>query len=387
MSSYDFDRVIDRRGYSEKWDEPPYGIQGDITPMWVADMDFAVPDFVLQGLRQRLEQPTLGYASLDARYKPAVLGWYARRHGVKELRPEQLSYQNSTIGALVSALQVFTQSGDPVLVNTPNYTGFTNALRNTGRVLVQSPLRRDQNGIYRMDFADMEQKIHENGIRCFILCTPHNPTGRVWTADELQTLGNLLQKHHVRVIVDEIWADFVFTPNRHLFVPQISDYLRANSIVLGGATKTFNLAGLHACYAVVCDETLRRSYEAACTATHYNEVNTLTAQALIAAYEQGDGYVDALLDYIRANMQHTLQALGQQLPKLGVYLPEGTYTMWLSLQNTGRSDEENRSRIAAQGLVLSPAQSYNDQGHFRMNLACPRAQLQTALQKLALALA
>jgi len=385
---YDFDQIIDRRGSSKKWDNRLYLVDGTkpLSPLWIADMDFPIPDCVLSAIRTRLEHPILGYCDIDPRFSQSVAGWAERRWGVTGLQPEFVDCQNSAMGGVASALRTFTRPGDPVLIHLPDYTGFTYCALHTGCRLVGSPLVQDESGVFRMDFEDMERKITEEHIKCMIFCSPHNPTGRVWTGGELEQMGALCEKYGVSVISDEVWADFVYDPARYLPTATASGWLRQNTITVSGASKTFNLSGLHTAYSIVYDEGLRRLFRKRASESHYNSPNTLSVAALIGAYTEGDQYVDELTAYIRTNMELAHSFISRDLPALRSCLPEGTYTMWLDFTGTGYSEEENIRRLGKEGLMLSPGRDYNLSGWFRMNMACPRVQIEQALQALKAAL-
>ena len=381
---HNFDRTIDRRGFSKKWDLPRYPAASDrpLSPMWIADMDFAVPDCVLDEIRARLEHPVFGYSDPDPRFAQAVIQWAQDRHGITDLQPEYIRCQNSALGGVVTAIQTLTQPGDPVLVHLPNYNGFTKAISDAGRRLVGSPLVQDKNGIFRIDLEDMDRRIQEEHIKCLIFCSPHNPTGRVWTREEIEAVCRLCEKRGVFLISDEVWSDFVFAPAQHISTTQVSPYAHEHTITLNGASKTFNLAGLHASYSIVYSGELRRVYHKLSDASHCNAPNTLSLAALIGAYTGGRAYVDELVSYIRRNMELVHSFIGREVPNVRSYLPEGTYTMWLDFTATGRSEEENSRRMGAEGLVIKPASDYNGNNWFRMNTACPRSLVEQALQQL-----
>ncbi|RKI69392.1 aminotransferase class I/II-fold pyridoxal phosphate-dependent enzyme [bacterium 1xD42-67] len=386
---YDFDQVLDHKGYSRKWDAPRYPAAPEepLLPMWIADMDFAVPSCVLDAVRARMEHPVFGYCDTDPRFAQAVSDWAKVRRGVEDIAPEHVRYQNGSLGGVVSAIQTLVQPGGPVLVHLPNYNGFTKAIADAGCRLVGSPLVQDEAGLFRMDLADMEERILAEGIECLLFCSPHNPTGRVWEREELEGMCALCERLGVSIISDEVWADFVFAPARHISTAQISDYARRSTITLNGASKTFNLAGLHTSYSIVYDQALRERYHQASTASHYSAPNTLSVAALIGAYTGGHQYVDELVAYIRQNMELAHGSISQQVPSVASYLPQGTYTMWLDFNGTGRSQEENARRMGAKGLVINPGSDYHGDNWFRMNLACPRSQVERALQALKAAMA
>lgn len=381
---YNFDRIIDRRGFSKKWDQPNFTLPAGVEPipMWIADMDFATPDCVLDALHKRIQQPTFGYFSPGQEYYDAIIHWRKTRFGIQDLTADCIRDENTTVGAAVTAMLLSTQPGDGILVNAPNYNGFTAAIKNAQRRLVKSPLVQDEDGVWRMDFADMERCIQTEKIRCFLFCSPHNPTGRVWTKPELLQLAELCSRYQVLVVADEIWSDFVFKPLEHLSFSQVSDYAHEHSVSVYGPSKTFNLAGLRCGYSVIYNKQLGKEYAQISQMSHYNLPNTFTVEATIAAYRQGADYADQLLSYIRANMVYAKQYIDQQLPMLRCTLPQATYTLWVQFYSTGRSDEENIQRMVNQGVLVNPASDYNGSGYFRMNVACPRSQLQKALDAL-----
>lgn len=386
---YDFDTRLDRTGFSQKWDKPNFSVPEGVSliPMWIADMDFASPAFVLDTLRRRLDHPTFGYFSVPQRFTDAILNWRKGRFGDSELTADCIHDENSTVGAVVSTILLSTQPGDGVLVHTPNYNGFTYAIEKAGRKLVGSPMFRDAAGVWRIDFADMEKRIVDEKIRCFILCSPHNPTGRVWEREELLQVAALCEKHNVMIVADEIWSDFVFAPAKQTTFATLTPYTRSHTVSAYGPSKTFNLAGLRCAYSIIYDSALREVYQKYSGMTHYNVPNTFTIEAVTAAYEQGADYVAQLLAYIRANMEHADAYIKKNLPCLESCLPEGTYTMWVRFVNTGRTDRENAQRMANEGLLVNPSSDYNGTDYFRMNLACPRAQLDEALAALSRAMA
>lgn len=381
---HDFDQVINRRGSSTKWDRPRYSASPDkpLSPMWIADMDFAVPECVLKEIRSRLEHPVFGYSDPDPRFAQSIIQWAQDRRGVTDLRPEHIRCQNSALGGVVTAIQTLTDPGGPVLLHLPNYNGFTKAIADSGRRLVGSPLVQDGNGVFRIDLEDMDRRIQQEHIRCLIFCSPHNPTGRVWTREEIEAVCELCERRGVSIISDEVWSDFVFSPNRHLSTTQVTPYAHEHTITLNGASKTFNLAGLHASYSIVYQDELRQAYHKNSDASHTNAPNALTIAALIGAYTGGAEYVDKLVPYIHQNMELVHKFLRREVPAVRSCIPEGTYTMWLDFTATGRSQEENIRRMGEQGLVINPGSDYHGENWFRMNVACPRSLVEQALRQL-----
>lgn len=351
--------------------------------MWIADMDFAAPDCVLEAMKTRLNHPIMGYFELNDSFYAPIKKWQSMRFGVQGIENQHLACHNSVLGGLISALKVLTKEGDPILVHQPHYTGFENSIKNNNRVMISSPLVQTEAGRYIMDFADMEAKIKEHHIRCAILCSPHNPTGRVWDKEELTQFVALCERYDVKIISDEIWSDFVFDNKKHVTLQSINAYAKQNTIALYAPTKTFNLAGLVIAYSIIYNEELMAKVAQVAEATGYNMLNAMSIAALGGAYtDEGAKWVDELLVYIRKNMLYFDEYIKKNIPSTKANLPEGTYLMWLDLSDTHRETDELVKDMAAKGLIPNNGKMFGGKNHIRINLACPYSSVEKAMELL-----
>ena len=302
---YDFTTIMDRRGRDAIAVDSVGKIPGfapeapaegfDLIPMWVADMNFPTAPSITEALHNRIDHPAFGYFSPTDEYYDAIIRWQTTRNGVKGLTKDCIGYENGVLGGLVSALRVMCSPGDNVLVHTPTYIGFTNTLRNNGWNIVHTPLVPDGDGVPRMDYDDMEKKLRDKHIHAAILCSPHNPCGRVWEREELERAYALFKKYDVRVVSDEIWSDLILAGHTHIPSQSISDDARHRTVALYAPSKTFNLAGLVGSYHIIYDRTLRDRIRKESSLSHYNEMNVLSMHALTGAYSpEGAQWVDEL---------------------------------------------------------------------------------------------
>lgn len=381
---YDFDKPCSRRGTGcLKWDFGPRSSHTDPLPMWIADMDFPTPDFVLDGIKKRMEHPVFGYFLPDSRFYDAIIRWHQTRFGTEGLLPEHIFYQHSVLGSIAAAIEVTTEKGDPVLVQTPGYAKFKEIIGQHGRTLIPNPLHFDGN-TYVFDYEDMEQKIRQHGIRLAILCSPHNPTGRVWAPEELLRYIEICRKYDVTVIADEIWSDFTFG-RPHTPLHMVAGDWKEHIISLYSPTKTFNLAGLVISYAVIFQKELAERFHQYAEATHYNNCNALSAEALISAYSHGSEWVDRLNHYIQNNTSYIADFLRSELSGISAAPAEGTYLAWLDFRGTGLSHEEILGRCLHQaGLILNDGNTCLGNGccFMRMNAATTRQNVETAMKRL-----
>lgn len=370
---------------NKKWNMPVFpSTHPDPIPMWIADMDISVPDFIMQALKDRAEYPEFGYFFLGDRYYNSILSWLSARRGIHDLTKENILFQNNVLGAVDSALRAFTQPGDKVLVQTPGYHQFKNCILNQGRQVCGS-LMKQVDGRFRMDFADMERKIVEEHIGLAILCSPHNPTGRVWEREELEQFVEICYRHQVIILSDEIHSDLVYEDNAFLPTQSISDHAKAITITLSAPSKTFNLAGLSSAYAIIYDPELKERYEKACACSHYNATNAMSIEASIAAYEHGAQWVDELRAYLKGNMELLCGLFAEKCPTIQAYVAEATYLMWLDFSATGLSQAEIKERcINTAGVVIHDGLTFIEGGdqHMRMNIACPRSVVREAGERL-----
>ena len=382
---FDFDRVVDRRGTDcIKFDfAVEHGLPADVLPLWVADMDFPAPQGVLDELRKFADLGIFGYSDAKPDYYEAVADWFQRRF---QWRPEAewLVRAPGVVFALAMAVRALTKPGDSVLIQPPVYHPFYSVVEDNGRRLVESPLVLED-GRYLIDFEDFEAAVVREGVKLFILCSPHNPVGRVWTVEELRRLGDICQRHGVIVLSDEIHCDFTFPGHPHTpFVKAVPE-LAERSIVCTAPSKTFNLAGLQASNIWIPGADIREAVTAEINACGLSSLNCVGLAACKAAYRTGEAWLDALLEYLRGNVDFLRDYLREHLPMLKLIEPEGTYLAWIDFSALGLSPE------ALDDLVINKAKLWLDAGRIfgkcgaqfqRVVLACPRATLKEALDRL-----
>jgi len=394
---YDFDREIDRRGTNAtKWEfmqsegdvlrlehtDRFFG-EGRTLPMWVADMDFPCPQPVIEALTERAAHGIYGYTSPSEAYQQAVVGWMSRRQGW-EVDPESICISPGVVPALCMLVRTFTQPGDAVLIQPPVYYPFAAAIELNGARVVRNPLLLED-GRYRMDYADLERKAADPQVKLAILCSPHNPVGRVWTAQELRRFAEICREHGVLVLSDEIHGDLIYPGLSFASLATLGGELAEQAVICTAPSKTFNLAGLQTSNIIVSDPDLRSRFQATLLKNGLTGINPFSLVALQAAYTQGDQWLTQVLAYLNDNLSYLRQVLARQLPQVRLIEPEGTYLSWLDFRQLGLS------RQALHDLTLHRAGVYLDEGHIfgeqgegfaRMNIACPRPLLKEALNRL-----
>ena len=386
--TFDFDKVIDRRGTNcLKYDfAVERGRKEDILPLWVADMDFQTAPGIQERLRAAVDHGIFGYSDGKADYFAAVSSWYREKFGW-ETKEEWLIKTPGVVFALAAAVRAFTEKGDRVLIQQPVYYPFSEVIRDNGRVLINSPLKQ-VNGRYEMDFEDMERKITENQVKLFLLCSPHNPVGRVWTEEELKKAGELCVKHGVLVVSDEIHSDFTYPGVVHHVFAGLSPEFARISVTCTAPSKTFNIAGLQVSNIFIPDPELRARFQKAVDAVGYSQVNLLGLLACQAAYETGEEWLSAVKEYIYGNLCFLREYLKENLPEIRLVEPEGTYLVWLDFGALGLTEEQRQELIEEKaGLWLDSGAMFgpDGEGFERVNIACPRETLQKALDQLAAA--
>jgi cystathionine beta-lyase len=378
---YDFDEVIARRGTgSFKWDaaEDP-----EVLPLWVADMDFRAAPEITAALETRVRHGIFGYAKVPPAYLEAVVRWFARRHGFS-FGKEQLLPTTGVVPALAAIVRALCEPGDGVIVQPPVYNHFFPSIRGQGCEPLESNLVYRE-GRYTVDFADLEAKAKDPRAKLFLLCHPHNPVGRAWTAAELTRMGEICLANDVLVIADEIHCDLVYPGHRHVpFASLREDFLR-RSITCSSPTKTFNLAGMQVANLLVADEALRRQVEAGLHANEIALVGPLGIAALVAAYEEGEAWLDALLGYLQENDRFLRGFFAEHLPELTVLPLEATYLVWVDCSALGLASTELGARLRERGKVwVNEGTLYGaaGEGFVRINIACPRSLLRDGLERL-----
>jgi cystathionine beta-lyase len=394
---YDFDREIDRKGTnSVKWefikrgggllhreesDAPSSGTR--LLPMWVADMDFPCPEPVVEALVARAQHRLFGYTAPTDSYYDAIVKWMKKRHGW-EIEPEWICTTPGVVPALNMLVKTYISPGDKVLIQTPVYYPFTKAVENSDGVLITNPLIYE-NGRYCMDFADLEEKTKDPQVKMAILCSPHNPVGRVWTRDELLRFGEICLKNNVLVVSDEIHGDLIL--EGYVFTPfaGISEAFTQSSITCTAPSKTFNLAGLKTSNITIADEHLRARFKKTLERTSLGGVGAFGVVALEAAYNHGEEWLSQVLDYIMGNLRYLEKYIAEHLPQIKVVPLEGTYLAWLDCRSLGLGKKE------LERMMLEEARVYLDEGYIfgiegegfeRVNLACPRSVLVEALERI-----
>lgn len=388
----DFDTVVERRNTdSFKYDfaverravkpgEDPYSL----LPLWIADMDFKTSSFIQDALIEVAERGVFGYSDTKSDYFEALQGFYRRRHNYDIKDPKWVTKIPGVMVGLGMAIKAFTKEGDSVLIQEPVYMHFADVIRNNNRNVVSNDLVYGEDGRYHIDFKDFEKKIVENGIKLFLLCSPHNPVCRVWTRDELQRLGDICLKHNVIVVSDEIHNDFIFEGSHTVFAT-LSEELADNSIIVTAPTKTFNLAGVQIAHAIIKNQTLRRAFRKQISATGYGLVSLQGIVSAKAAYSKGDVWLDALLKYLKGNIEFLDKFVRENLKGVKLVPMEATYLAWLDFNGTGLSPEEVQDRIRNKArLWLNNGVFFgkSGEGFQRLNLACPRSILTEALNRL-----
>lgn len=381
MTEFDFDSLIPRQGTgSAKWDSQE---DADLLPMWVADMDFRTAPCVIDALRRRVEHGIFGYTKVPEAYYDAVIHWFARRHRLT-LERDWILYTSGVVPALSAILKAVTQPGDGVIVQTPAYNCFFSSIRNMQCRLVENPLI-NRDGYYKMDFDDLERKAADPQVTALILCNPHNPVGRSWRAEELTRLGEICFKHGVTVISDEIHCDLQFPGQHHQPFAGLGEAFLANSVTTHSPSKAFNIAGLQIANIVVADPGLRAKIDRALNIHEVCDVNPFGVAALMAAYNEGEPWLDALNDYLYQNYLTVAAFVQRQLPQLTLMRQEATYLAWIDCRALGQSSAAIGEALLKQGhLWISQGTVYGDagEGYIRLNMACPRARLLDGLQRM-----
>ena len=384
-----FEQPIDRLGSnSVKWDAilKSYN-EENLLPLWIADMDFKAPVGVLQAYQKLLEHGILGYADTPDTLYTAISNW-EQEHFKLAVRKEEILFFSGVLAGITTAIQAFTKPNDVILIHDPVYPPFANIITTNRRQLVRSQLV-EENGHFVMDLADMEEKFKQHQVKVMILCNPHNPGGRVWTKKELYQLGELCQKYQVLVLSDEIHQDLVFPPNKMTSFFNAGEGFSNFSLQFTSMTKTFNLAGIKNSVVFVKNEKLRSQLIRKQEENFQQEINTFGLVGMEAAYETGEEWLAELLPYIQSNITYTMNFFREQLPKVKIMEPEGTYLLWLDFSEYDLSDKELEERFVHKGkVVLNTGVSYGPSGkqHMRLNVACPRVVLEEGLNRIVRAL-
>lgn len=392
---YDFTSIIERRGQDALAvdglgsgaapEAPEAGF--DFIPMWVADMNFPVAPAIQDAVIERVKQPHFGYFAPREEYFSKIIEWQSLRNGVEGLEPKHIGYENGVLGGVISTLGGFAAPGDEVLVHSPTYIGFTDALANAGFRIVHSPLKLDGDGVWRMDFDDMERVLSERAVHTAIFCSPHNPTGRVWERAEIERAMEIYRRHDCVVISDEIWSDIILPGHRHVPTQSVSEDARMRTVALYAPSKTFNLAGLVGGYRIVYNGYLRDRIAAQASKSHYNAMNVLSMHALMGAYgAEGRAWLDELREVIAGNVDFACRYIAERFDGVALSRPEGTYmlfldcTAWCAARGASLDDLLRAGwRV---GVGWQDGRPFHGPCHIRMNLALPLSRVREAFERL-----
>ena len=393
IMKYDFTSILDRNGKDAIAVEhiPIPGAQVkegfDRIPMWVADMNFSTAPTVVEAMMERVQHPAYGYFDPSEEYYASIIRWQEKRNGVTGLKPEHIGYENGVLGGVISALNVMCSNGDNVLLHSPTYIGFTMSLENNGYHIVHSPLVKDENGVWRMDFEDMEKKIVKNRIHAAVFCSPHNPCGRVWERWEIEKAMELYKKYDVFVISDEIWSDLILEGHKHIPTQSVSEDARNRTVAMYAPSKTFNLAGLMGSYHIIYNTWLRERVLKESSLSHYNAMNVLSMHALVGAYKpEGYEWLDELRQVLTGNVEFACRYIQDHFEGIEVSKPEGTYMLFLDCtkwcEKHGKTIDELQRAGVEVGVIWQDGRPFHGPCHIRMNLALPFSRVQEAFERL-----
>ena len=381
-----FEQVIDRRNTrSVKWDlmEMIYGIEdaSDILPMWVADMDFAAPQAVIDALEERLKHPIFGYSYMCEGCKTSVQNWLFKRHGW-QTQTDWMLFHHGVVPAIATVIETFTQKDDRILISSPVYPPFFSIPEKQGRQVIENFLI-EKNGTYEFDLCSFEDQLSQ-GVKLFILCNPHNPGGMVWSREILAEIVRLCTKYDTMILSDEIHSDLVFAPHQHIPLVSVANGEENRIITCVAPTKTFNLAGIQAAVMIATDEEKRERLKENALAHGQMELSPFAATALSAAYEHGGPWLEELLSVLSSHMDYAISEITNAIPSVKITKPNGTYLLWIDTRDTGLSEKEIMNLLLTKGkLALEPGSKYGKAGtgFFRMNIACPRDVLEDGVAR------
>lgn len=377
---YDFDTLIPRRGTGScKWDS---AADPDILPMWVADMDFRTAPSVIEALTKRAAHGIFGYAEVPQAYFEAIKGWFCHRHDF-QIEREWILFTTGVVPALSAVIKALTRPGDRIIVQPPVYNCFFSSIRNNGCEAVLNPLLY-RDGRYTMDFDGLETLAEDPAVKLLLLCSPHNPVGRVWTREELTRLGEICFRNDVLLVSDEIHCDLVFPGHTHIPFASLGEEFLHKSVTCTAPSKTFNLAGIQVANIVAADPAVRRKIDKALNVNEVCEINCFAADALIAAYDQGEEWLEQLKRYLWENYLYLARFFAENFPRLRILPLEATYLVWVDCGSLGISSSEIAKLLLEKGkLRINEGSLYGSagEGFIRFNIACPRASLADGLER------
>ena len=381
--NYNFDEVVCRKHTDALKLEalaPRWG-RTDLLPMWVADMDFKTPPFIVEVMKKRMECEVFGYTAKPESWYEAIISWQKRRHKWT-ITKEMISFVPGVVPALAMAVQAFTQRGEKVMIQQPVYNPFAQVIRNNHRELVNCPLEL-KDGQYHINFKLFEKKI--KGCKLFLFCHPHNPGGRVWTLEELEKVATICAQNNVTIVADEIHADLTLLPYEHIPFASVSEEAKQNSVVFASPSKAFNIAGLATSYAVIANPTLRRRFESYVEGNELAAGNVFAFNTVVAAYNKGEEWLQQMLTYVQGNIDEVVSYIKENIPQLKVIIPQASYLVFIDFSALQLNQKDivalctNRAHLA-----LNDGSIYGEEGngYMRINLACPRSVVRQALAQL-----
>ncbi len=390
---YDFTTIMDRRGKDSVAVDmiPMPGVEVregfSKIPMWVADMNFATVPAIVDAIIERAKHPAYGYFRTPKEYFDAIIRWQNIRNGVEGLEAEHIGYENGVLGGVISAIQAFTAPGEAVLLHSPTYVGFTGCIENNGRKIIHSDLVQDENGVWRMDFEDMDAKIKKHKIHTVVFCSPHNPCGRVWERWELEKAMEVYAANDCIVISDEIWSDIIIGEKKHIPTQSVSEDAKNRTIAMYAPSKTFNLAGLVGSYHIIYNKYLRDRVMKQSGLAHYNDANVLSIHALIGAYKpEGEQWVDELCQVLGDNVSYAYDYIKAHFDGVKLFKPEGTYMLYMDCENWckahGKTMDELIKAGMEVGVIWQDGRPFHREYAIRMNLAVPHSLVVEAMDRL-----
>lgn len=382
MENYNFDEIVNRRGTNcVKWDVEN---EDGIIPMWVADMDFPAAPAIRKAVEARAKHGVYGYTIVPDSYYRAIISWFKRRHGWT-IDKEWIIYTTGVIPAISAAIKALTMPGEQVLIQTPVYNCFFSSIKNQGCQILENPLKRNGNS-YVVDWDDFERKCADEKTTVFLLCNPHNPSGRVWTEAELARMNEICLRHRVAVVSDEIHCELVMPGNKFTPFAAVNEDCKTNGVTLNSPTKNFNIAGLQIANIVCANPVWRRRIDRAINIFEVCDVNPFGPVALEAAYNDSENWMDELNEYLFANYQLLCDTFAKELPQYEVMRLEGTYLVWVDVRPSGLTSDEVTEKLLKEGRVqVNSGTMYGQttgEGYIRINIACPRATLIEGLKRM-----
>ncbi|WMJ77669.1 MULTISPECIES: MalY/PatB family protein [unclassified Sedimentibacter] len=391
---YDFTSIIDRQGKDAIAVDLAHGLgpglpkEGfDVIPMWVADMNFPALPAIQEAIIERVKHPMFGYFLPRQEYFDSIINWQEKRNGVTGLEAKHIGYENGVLGCVMSAIDSFSAPGDYVLLHSPTYIGFTKTLENSGRRIIHSDLVQDEEGVWRMDYEDMEAKIKAYKIHAAIFCSPHNPCGRVWERKEIEMAMEIYKRNDCIVISDEIWSDITLYGNKHIPTQSVSEDAKNRTIAVYAPSKTFNLAGLIGAYHIIYSNYLRDRVRSQSGKSHYNSMNVLSMHALIGAYKpEGHEWVEELREVIAENVDYAYKHIVDNYKGVKLFKPQGTYMLYLECEEWCSEHNMTLDELYKAGTDVGVSwqdgRPFNHSCTLRMNLALPKSRVIEAFDRL-----